>query len=245
MLEKIEGIILNERAYGESSKIINVLTKKYGIIGMIAKGARTLKSELRSVSSKLTYGNFNVYYKEGKLSTLSSVDVIDNFKNIKKDIHKISYAAFLLELAEQVYKQKNDEDIYNLLISGLLKINENFDPLVITNIIELKYLDYLGVMPIIDRCCVCGNTSSIATLSSYKGGYLCNNCRTDEKIVSDKTIKLIRMFYYVDISKISKLDVSDITKKEINHFLDDYYDRYTGLYLKSKVLISNLSKVDI
>ena len=59
-------------------------------------------------------------------------------------------------------------------------------------------------MPIIDSCSVCGSTKSIATLSSYKGGYLCNNCLKDEKIVSEKTIKLIRMFYYVDISKIDK-----------------------------------------
>ena len=44
MIEKVEGIVINEKAYGETSKIINVITKEYGIIGIIAKGARTLKS---------------------------------------------------------------------------------------------------------------------------------------------------------------------------------------------------------
>ena len=28
-----------------------------------------------------------------------------------------------------------------------------------------------------------------------------------------------------------------------NPFLDDYYDRYTGLYLKSKKLLKNINKV--
>ena len=51
------------------------------------------------------------------------------------------------------------------------------------------------------------------------------------------------MLYYVDISKISKLDISDKCKKEINVFLDLYYDRYTGLYLKSKDFLKNLNKV--
>ena len=48
------------------------------------------------------------------------------------------------------------------------------------------------------------------------------------------------MLEYVDISKISKLDVSDTVKKEINAFIDDYYDRYTGLYLKSKNFLKKL-----
>ena len=97
MIKDIEGIILDERAYGETSKIINILTKEYGIIGVIAKGSRTLKSELRSVTGKLTYGIFHMYYKENKLSTLISVDVLNTFKNIKKDIMKITYSSFILE----------------------------------------------------------------------------------------------------------------------------------------------------
>ena len=70
------------------------------------------------------------------------------------------------------------------------------------------------------------------------------SCEKDaELIVSDKTIKLIRMFYYVDLSKISKVEVSKEAKYEINNFLDEYYDRYTGLYLKSKAFINNLNKL--
>lgn len=243
MIEEIEGIVISERDFSETSKIINVLTKDRGIIGVMCKGAKTLKSPLRSVTGKLVYGNFNLYYKKDKLSTLISVDVIDGFKNIKKDIERISYASFLLELAEQVMKQSYNTRVYQILIQALTKINEGFDPLVITNIVELKYLDYLGVMPIIDACSKCGSKNSIATLSSIKGGYVCNKCLTNEKIVNDKTIKLIRMFYYVDISKISKMNISDISKLEINSFLDEYYDNYTGLYLKSKLFINNLKKI--
>lgn len=243
MIEKVEGIILTSQDYGETSKILNVLTKNYGLIGVIAKGCKNIKSNLRSCTDKLTYGYFYIYYKKDKLSILNNVDIINSFRNIKKDIDKISYASYLLELSYQVIKHNYNDKIYELLISGLIKINDNYDPLVIMNIIELKYLDYLGVMPVIDACCKCGKTTSICTLSSYAGGYLCNNCRNNEGIVSDKTIKLIRMLYYVDLSKISKIDVSSIAKNEINRFLDEYYDRYTGLYLKSKNFINNLNKI--
>ncbi len=240
---EVEGIVISETNYSETSKVLNVMTKEYGLIGIMAKGCRNIKSPLRSVSTKLTYGKFIIYYKENKLSTLKEVTIINPFKNLKKDITKISYASYLLELSEQVLKQNNNEEIFNLLIEALKKIDEGYDPLVILNIIELKYLDYLGIMPVIDSCAVCGKKTNIVTLSSYKGGYICNNCYNHENIVSEKAIKLIRMFFYVDISKITKLEVSDQTKNEINIFLNDYYDRYAGLYLKSKKFIRDLQKL--
>ena len=63
MIEEVEGIILSVTPYGETSKIINVYTKEHGIIGIICKGAMSVKSRLRSFTQKLTYGNFNIYYK--------------------------------------------------------------------------------------------------------------------------------------------------------------------------------------
>ncbi|MBQ9011538.1 MAG: DNA repair protein RecO [Bacilli bacterium] len=243
-MEEVEGIVINETEYSETSKILNILTFQHGLIGVISKGCRNLKSPLRSVSSKLTYAKFIIYYKEGKLSTLKEATVINQFKNLKRDITKISYASYLLELSGGVYKQSYEKEVLSLLISALLKIEEGFDPLVIMNIIELKYLNFLGVLPIIDSCAICGKKTNIVTLSSYKGGYICNDCYTNETKVSDKTIKLIRMFYYVDISKITKLEVSRESKNEINIFLNDYYERYTGLYLKSKKFIMDLQKLE-
>lgn len=242
-MKEVEGIVLSETNYSETSKILNILTKEYGLIGVISKGCRKLKSPLRSVSSKLTYGKFIIYYKKDKLSTLTEVNIINNFKNIKRDINSISYSSYILDLAYQVYKQNNSKNILDLLLQSLIKIEEGFDPLIIMNILELKYLDYLGIMPVIDGCAVCGSKTNIVTISSYKGGYICQNCHTNEKIISPKTIKIFRMFYYVDIAKISKLELSDQVKNEINTFLNDYYDRYTGLYLKSKKFILDLQKI--
>lgn len=242
MIERIEGIIIKEKSYSETSKLITLITKEHGVINLLAKGAKTLKSPLRSTTTKLTHGYFNVIYKESKLSTLKEVDIIDYYKNIKKDINKISYATYILELVEQVIKQTNNEEVFDNLVASLKKIEENMNPLVITNILELKCLDYLGVMPILDSCSVCGN-ENIITISADQGGYLCKNCRKDETIVDEKTIKLIRMFYYVDINKIEKLEISKKIREEINYFLNSYYERYTGLYLKSKKFIEELSKV--
>ena len=42
-IESFEGIIISETNYSESSKILNVLTDKYGLIGIMSKGCRNIK----------------------------------------------------------------------------------------------------------------------------------------------------------------------------------------------------------
>ena len=54
---------------------------------------------------------------------------------------------------------------------------------------------------------------------------------------------MIRLYYYVDIKNITKLDVSSLVSKEINQFLDEYYQKYTGLYLKSKDFVKRINQL--
>lgn len=243
-IESIEGIILSETNYSESSKILNVLTKEYGLIGVISKGCRNLKSKLRGVSRKLLYGTIHIYYKPNGLSTLIGIDVINSYSKTLMDLEKISYASLILDLVNQVLKQNDSDDIFDLLKDTLNKLEEGLNPIALTNILELKLLDYLGVTPSIDNCAHCGSDKDIVTLSSDAGGYICRNCYNNEPLVSDKTIKMIRMYYYVDIKNITKLDVSNEVTNEINRFLDNYYDKYTGLYIKSKDFIKKISTIN-
>ena len=243
MIIEIEGIILTEMPYGETSKIINVLTKEKGIIGIMCKGAKSMKSRLRALTMPFMYAKFYIYYKEGKLSLLKDVDLLDDFRTIHQDILLIAYANYLVELTHQVAKQEYDEEMYDLLLNGLKKIDQKLDPLVVTNIIELNFLKFLGIGLNLDGCVSCNSTNNIITLNADSGGFICKNCYTDEKIVDSKTIKTLRMYSYVDLKNISKINIETNVKYEINAFLNQYYDRYTGLYLKSKKFLNNISEL--
>lgn len=240
MITKVEGMIINETPYGDTSKIIQLFTKEYGIIGVMCKGVKSMKSRLRALTIKFTYGSFYIYYKEDKLSLLKDVDIIDDFKTIKNDILLISYLNYLTELTTQVYKQSNESILYDLYIAGVKKINESMNPLVITNILELKFLPYLGVGLELDACILCGNKTDIVTLDADVGGYVCKKCYTNQILVSSKTVKLIRMYYYVEIDSITELKISEEVVREINFFINRYYERYTGLFLNSKKFLNKM-----
>ena len=239
----VKGLVLNETNYSDSSKILNVLTSEYGLIGIISKGCRNLKSKLRGSSRKLVYGTFHFYYKENGLSTLISIDVINDYPKTIMNLERVVYASYLLDLTRQVVKQSKDSNILPLVVSSLDKIENGLNPAVVTNILELKYLDFLGVSPVVTGCAVCGKTTNIVSLSPTAGGFICKDCYQNEGYYSEKAIKLLQMYYYVDLEKITKIDVNPKVNEEINKFLEDYYDRYTGIYLNSKKMLKNVVKL--
>ena len=230
MKETVEGIILSETNYSETSKILNILTKEHGNISVISKGSRTMKSKLRGISMKLVYGNFTISYKEKGISNLIEGTSIDSFKNILSNFNKLKISNRLINLIKNVLKENNDKNLFYLLRDSLLKINEGFNEELIEIIFETKLLSFLGVRPNFLECVLCGS-NDIITFDLSIPGSVCKNCYQDTYLFSSNTLKLLNLFLNIDISKIDKLNItSKKTIEELNFFLKEYYDSYTGIY---------------
>ena len=242
MLKKIRGIVVSEVPYKDSSKVLNILCEE-GVIGVVSKGCKRINSPLRVISNKLTLGEYVIYYNESKLSTLKEGSVIDNFNNIKNDLNKISHATYITDLVNQVMKQNADPTVFSLYVSALKKIDEGINETVVMNILEIKLLDYLGVGINLNGCAKCGSTREIVTIDPDVGGYICKNCYTNEIIYDERVRKMLRMYYLVEIDSIKELKIKDYVIDSINKFLSVYYDRYTGLYIRSKEFLDRNNKI--
>lgn len=240
MIEKFEGIVVKEVNYKDTSKIIHIFTKEKGIISVIARGAKKIKSPLFAGTNYLAYCIFCLL-KKGDVFFLKSVDMIGNFKNILKDITRISAAKYIIDLSTQVYNENNTNDIYLYLISALKKVNDKINPLGIINILEVKYLKYLGIDLNLSSCSICGSLD-IASISLGHNGYLCNRC--SNWTVDKKLLKLIKSYYYVDIKKLEMFNVNNEILLQLNEFIDKYYEKYSGLYLKDKEFFIKLYLMD-
>lgn len=235
MQSKTKGIVLRETPYSETSKILSVLTEDYGLISIISKGCRNIKNKLRGVSNRMNYCEYTISYKEGGISTLIEGNTINSFKNIFGDMKKSIYCFYVMDLVSQVLNENNDKEIFYLLTSALIKINDGLSPELVSNILELHLLKYLGVSLNLDNCSICGNTTRLVTLSLQNSGMICKNCYKDEYLFSDKALRLIKILDKIDLSKIESLEITDdVVFREIDSFLHEYYSIYTGIYLNKK-----------
>ena len=71
-----EGIVTKEVKYGETSRIITIITKDFGKISAIANNVRTGKSRLLAGLSLFVYSDFVLYEGKGKSSSLYRINEI-------------------------------------------------------------------------------------------------------------------------------------------------------------------------
>ena len=138
MDKKIKGIVVSERSYSETSKIINILTEEDGIIGLIAKGAKGLKSPLRNVTTKLTYGLFNIRYKEKGLST-GEKKMLNNAKQI---------LVSELVLTEHATQDEIENIVENKINNSFeeFKVHNDVDVSAMSDTIVKKFIPFDGNM---------------------------------------------------------------------------------------------------
>jgi DNA repair protein RecO (recombination protein O) len=113
------------------------------------------------------------------------------------------------------------------------------------NIYEMKMLNVLGLNPILNQCSVCGSTDGHFSFSIREGGLICHRCLDKDPYhfkLTPSTIKLLRLFYYFDLSRLGNISVKEETKAELKNVITSYYEEYSGLHLKTKKFLNSMDK---
>jgi len=246
MLQKVEGLVLRTTDYGETTKIVTIFTREYGKIGAMARGAKKPSSRLASISQPFTYGHFLVMLGAG-LGTLQQGEVIHPLRSIKQDIFLTAYASYITELTDKATEEKKPNSyLFELFIQTLLYIDDGLDPQIMTNIYEMKLLNVFGLYPILEQCAICKEPDGQFSFSIKEGGFICHRCVHEDPHhlnISPAVVKLLRLFYYIDIHRLRSINVKDETKKELKKVILAYYDEYSGLQLKSRKFLNQMEKL--
>ncbi|WP_226036933.1 DNA repair protein RecO [Aquibacillus saliphilus] len=243
MFEKVEGIILRTQDYGETHKIITLLTKQRGKIGAIARGAKKPKSRMAAISQPFIHGEFLIQMGSG-LSTVQQGEVSSSFRPIREDIVKTAYASYIAELTDKLLDQKiPDSYLYQQLLHTFEAIAEDKDAEILAIIYEFKMYRKAGFAPTVNQCVDCGETNGGFSFSVSEGGILCQKCdRFDSHSIplSNSLVKLLRVFSKVDVARIGNISVKPDNKKLIQQLMEQYYEQYGGYFIKSKKFLKQL-----
>lgn len=246
MLQKCEGIVIRRTDYGESNKIITIYTREWGKIGAMARGANKPNSRLSAVTQLFYYGYFLVQASSG-LGSLQQGETVNSMRAIREDIFATAYASYIVELLDKSIEDKKPNPyLFELLYQTLNYINEGYDAEILKFIFEMKMLQVNGLAPTLNQCAVCGETEGEFSFSLREGGFICHRCLDLDPYhfkISAAAVKLLRLFYYFDLSRLGNISVKPETKKELHKVIDAYYEEYSGLQLKSKKFLKQMDKM--
>ncbi|MDF2718732.1 MAG: repair protein RecO [Paenibacillus sp.] len=248
MLVRVEGIVIRSIDYGEGDKILTLFSKEAGKISIMARGAKKLKSRHSAIAQLFTYGEFNCY-KTGSMGTLNNGEIWNAYHRLKEDIHKTAYAAYLMELTERMLgENERNAPLFEQLKAALDAMDEDKDLQIVTNIYEMKMLAIAGYMPELNECVSCGAQEGAMMLSVAMGGTVCSRCRHADPgalVVTEGTLKLLRLFLHMDIRRLGKTEVKDATKSQLKHCIRQLLDAHVDVKWKSRNFIDQMDKYGI
>jgi DNA repair protein RecO (recombination protein O) len=126
MIYQTKAIVLKTFAYSESSIIVKILTKEFGVKSYILKGGRKKNAGLRSnIFQPLYILELQVYNNPKKdLQIISEAKIDKDLSPLFSDIKKTSLAFFLSEIINLCLKEEESNlEIYTFIEENILRLN--------------------------------------------------------------------------------------------------------------------------
>jgi DNA repair protein RecO (recombination protein O) len=163
MIERARGLILRARPFTESSLILHWLTREFGRVATIAKGAHRPKSPFRGkldlfYEADLTF----VRSRRSELHTLREVALADAHVVLRQDLAALRAASDAARLIEQSTETGTPLPVVFELMRDFLAALARTPPPQHRFAFELKLLNELGLQPDLDRSRLTAGVKRIA-----------------------------------------------------------------------------------
>jgi DNA repair protein RecO (recombination protein O) len=175
------AFVLHARSYGESDRIVTLLTEEHGKVSGIAKGAKNSRHRFGGTLEPFLL--IRAVFRQRSASDLVFLlrcELVRALRTFTRDLDRFAAGSYLLELVDRmVLGRESGRDVYRLVHDGLSLLDDgaSCDPLL--RAFELHLLAASGYAPALDRCVACGLTadgSRALYLSAERGGLVCRPC---------------------------------------------------------------------
>ncbi len=184
-----DALVIREMPYGESDKLLTLLTAEYGRVNVMAKGAKSLRSKLMTASQLFTWGNYEIYTK-GDYHWLREAALIEPFFGLRADLDRISLATYLCDVTyEATGENAPADDILPIVLNTFYALANSLAPAaLIKGAFELRIAAMSGYLPDLSACSVCGQTDPPGVyLDVMNGCLICAECMQKTASVREKS----------------------------------------------------------
>jgi DNA repair protein RecO (recombination protein O) len=151
------GINLRTQAFGESDRMVTILTREYGLIRAIAPGARKQNSSLGGRSGMFVV-NEMLIVKGRSLDKITQAQTIKTFAGLGKNLGKLAASQYLAEIVLcEALSDQPQEELYELLWEHLSRLDQLANPSdVIAHLAHgvFHLLALSGIAPQVQACCL-------------------------------------------------------------------------------------------
>jgi DNA repair protein RecO (recombination protein O) len=244
-----EAVLLRSVDFGESDRIVHLLTSNAGRLTAIAKAAR--RSHRRFPG---TLDLFNRLVIDGRMRPRASMAflerarLVDPFLGLRREPGRYALASFLVEMLDRLSPEgivgPDAERLYRYAVEslGLLAVVAPTPSLRL--MLELRGLDALGLRPELARCVRCGRVAKHEIASDHvvhfhvaDGGIVCTPCslRLDGLVpVELGTLRSLAAGLDSDVEGLAQLSLPSRTLAQAARLVFRFQRYHVGVELRSE-----------
>ncbi|MEW6497766.1 MAG: DNA repair protein RecO [Cyanobacteriota bacterium] len=165
---KATGINLKSMPLGEADKLVTILTREYGLVRVVAPGARKQNSKLGGRSGLFVVNDL-LLAKGRSLDKITQAETLESYPGLSKNLAKLAASQYLAELVLcHALSEQPQEELYELLNEHLRRLeclpNTSDSQSAASCVLALlshgifHLLALAGIAPQVRVCCVTQNS---------------------------------------------------------------------------------------
>jgi len=174
------ALVLRARPYGESDRIVTLITEQHGKITGIAKGAKNSRRRFAGTLEPFVHVRAVFRQRNSELVFLVRCELVGALRAFTRDLDCFAAGTYVLDLTDRmVLGRESGGDVYRLVCEALALLDAGCVREPLLRAFELHLLSASGYAPGLERCRGCGTSTLEAAaiyLSVERGSLLCRRC---------------------------------------------------------------------
>jgi DNA repair protein RecO (recombination protein O) len=238
-LYEAEAIVLRQYALSDSDRIIVLITKEFGKIRAVAKGARKLQNRLAGTLEPLNHIRIEYYWREGHdLCQIRHAELVRSYLGLNPTVQQVYAYSYFAELANEIVQDNQaNYPLFRLLLSAMEAGEKNGVNQALVRYVESWCLRLSGLFPNYAYCSNCGKCVKDDGFFAWieRGQSLCRVCsrgnglaiRAEASVVLDEMMKLSpEKFAARTITVDAGKDIERLTQKLLNFHIEKQLKSY-------------------
>jgi DNA repair protein RecO (recombination protein O) len=180
------AFVLRTRPYGESDRIVTLLTEQHGKVTGIAKGAKN--SRRRFAGTLEPFVRIRAVFRQRPASDLVFLlrcECLGSLRAFTRDLDRYATGSYVLELTDRmVLGREPGHEVYRLVEEALTLLDAGAPADPVLRAFELHLLAASGYAPALGQCRGCGRAAddgALFFLAVERGGLVCRACVRPEE----------------------------------------------------------------
>lgn len=239
-----EAIVLRATDFGESDRIVQLLTPAAGRVTAIAKGAR--RSRRRFPGTLDLFHHLRVHVERPRrvaMSRLEGARLVSHFPGLRADPRRFALACVLVELLARLAPEeatgRDAARLFAFATDALGALDAQVPGPQSRVLLMLRALDAAGVRPELRRCVRCGREAEGRDHVGFHvadGGPVCAGCERGDALLPVRlgTLRALERGLALPLPSLDRLRLSPAALREAHELLARFQRFHLGIELRSE-----------